>query len=721
MLSQLALSFPKIEKEILSRIYDYCNGDLNEANELLNFVTDNRTSIEQQRKLLTLLEDFSVHIDKETILKKWVECGQIYLLTMLELNKICKANTKKYLYKVVCELKRVYRVEESKETKIIKELCLHVLWNLLSNPKKLKYRQISNSLLFRNVKKKCEEMKVEMDPVLEIMRHYLKEFGFQNKIDGNWSYRGSVPSLSLWKHYCEWIKKQLMLCILHFNCHLIFKICRMIFVVLLLIANRYKTNRCTPKTVFMCSKGKWTEYEIVFDYQHRTIMLLNKINEEKDEKEEQDKFKIEALQVGNPKEVVIGSACLYSMEFNSFNVSWEDDFIYKVPLNPYAATFENAKEYLKDKLEMIEFLGNGTGELINCDFLKVDCQISLLLTGKAYSCTNKKAIHENIKQQIQYNESDINALILNDKILTILMMSTDTWDIRLNLHHICAILLYCGKSCGVEFSYDQMDFKHYVWIYLDRYLQSAVAILCTHERREESNMDLYCELKGMKFENINELSAGYFVSYVSATNVLQDTQTSQTDQRCILHFHPSMRRADGIFSCNVSWILPFKHCHIIFSRPYTNVTNEYKTVPQWYPRVESENDNTQVILLTSRVYDRVIRPAMKICTLWNYSIDINLVGLLLRIIRSTSVVTSMLLSFDEWKRENNKEEQYTEKIDTFVKRRCCNHQINMFSIFFAEKMLYDEQKIMKLVTVYTVIIGLPFVEADKQTWMTRTL
>ncbi|ETO15242.1 hypothetical protein RFI_22122 [Reticulomyxa filosa] len=48
----------------------------------------------------------------------------------------------------------------------------------------------------------------------------------------------------------------------------------------------------------------------------------------------------------------------------------EDDFIYKVPLNPYATTFENAKEYLKDKLEMIEFLGNGTGELISCDFSK---------------------------------------------------------------------------------------------------------------------------------------------------------------------------------------------------------------------------------------------------------------------------------------------------------------------------------------------------------------
>ncbi|ETO00739.1 hypothetical protein RFI_36701, partial [Reticulomyxa filosa] len=34
------------------------------------------------------------------------------------------------------------------------------------------------------------------------------------------------------------------------------------------------------------------EYEIAFDYQHGTIMLLNKINEEKDGKEEQDNLKL---------------------------------------------------------------------------------------------------------------------------------------------------------------------------------------------------------------------------------------------------------------------------------------------------------------------------------------------------------------------------------------------------------------------------------------------
>ncbi|ETO04667.1 hypothetical protein RFI_32729 [Reticulomyxa filosa] len=60
----------------------------------------------------------------------------------------------------------------------------------------------------------------------------------------------------------------------------------------------------------------------------------------------------------------------FCAEFNSFNVTWKDDFIYKFSLHPYAATFENAKEYLKDKLEIIEYLGNETGELISFNFSK---------------------------------------------------------------------------------------------------------------------------------------------------------------------------------------------------------------------------------------------------------------------------------------------------------------------------------------------------------------
>ncbi|ETO34782.1 hypothetical protein RFI_02305 [Reticulomyxa filosa] len=83
------------------------------------------------------------------------------------------------------------------------------------------------------------------------------------------------------------------------------------------IVVNYRTNHCVPETVFMRSKGKWKEYETAFDYQYGTIMLLNKINEEKDEKEEQDKFKIEELQVGNPKKS--------SLEVH-VHIQWYNDF-----------------------------------------------------------------------------------------------------------------------------------------------------------------------------------------------------------------------------------------------------------------------------------------------------------------------------------------------------------------------------------------------------------
>ncbi|ETN97460.1 hypothetical protein RFI_40069, partial [Reticulomyxa filosa] len=61
-----------------------------------------------------------------------------------------------------------------------------------------------------------------------------------------------------------------------------------------------------------------------------------------------------------------------------------------------------------------------------------------------------------IKEQINYNEKDPNELILNDKILTILnelkILYHDNihkqMEYPLQLWHICAILLYCGKSCN---------------------------------------------------------------------------------------------------------------------------------------------------------------------------------------------------------------------------------------------------------------------------------
>ncbi|ETN98232.1 hypothetical protein RFI_39278, partial [Reticulomyxa filosa] len=88
--------------------------------------------------------------------------------------------------------------------------------------------------------------------------------------------------------------------------------------------------------------------------------------------------------------------------------------------------------------------------------------------------------NEVIKQQINYNKENEDELILNDKILTILNELKILYhdDIHkkmgypLELHHICAILLYCGKSCNEKFSYDQIKFRYHKWPFLDSYLQN---------------------------------------------------------------------------------------------------------------------------------------------------------------------------------------------------------------------------------------------------------
>ncbi|ETO05445.1 hypothetical protein RFI_31951 [Reticulomyxa filosa] len=40
---------------------------------------------------------------------------------------------------------------------------------------------------------------------------------------------------------------------------------------------------------------------------------------------------------------------------------------------------------------------------------------------------------------------------------------------------------------------------------MESYLQSVITILSKYERREESDMDLHCELKNVRFANFDEI------------------------------------------------------------------------------------------------------------------------------------------------------------------------------------------------------------------------
>ncbi|ETO28373.1 hypothetical protein RFI_08758 [Reticulomyxa filosa] len=351
-----------------------------------------------------------------------------------------------------------------------------------------------------------------------------------------------------------------------------------------------------------------------------------------------------------------------------------------------------------------------------------------LVTRKSTNKKEEKQWHDNIKQQINYNEKDENSeLILNDKILTILNELKILYhdDIHkqmgypLQLFHICAILMYCGKSCNVQFSYDQIQFRHHLWPYLDFYLWEAIRILHKHERREESEMELYCGLKNVRFENIEkEIKSGFFISHVSTSDDIEVAQMYRSDQGCILHFHPSMRRALNIPSCDVSWISPFKHeREILFARSYIHFAKDEKIHKKefaWNAKVESEDEYTQMILLTWVQYDQYIRQTMQISATWSHSIDLNLIYVALSCFHGDIDKTiESLFEFEQWKFQDNNEQKYKEKMNKYLERRCCNHHINLFCMF----LFKEDQGVntIKFAISYTVNNGLPFVKKDKET------
>ncbi|ETN98796.1 hypothetical protein RFI_38691 [Reticulomyxa filosa] len=282
------------------------------------------------------------------------------------------------------------------------------------------------------------------------------------------------------------------------------------------------------------------------------------------------------------------------------------------------------------------------------------------------------------------------------------------------------MLLYCGKSCNNEFSYDQIKFRHHRWPYLDSLLQSAIIILHQHERREEDDTELYCGLKGVRLENIKEIKAGFFISHVSTSDDIEVAEMYRSDQGCILHFHPSMRRAFYIKSCDVSWISPFKHeREILFSRSHVGCTvsdSELKEFCVWNAKVENEDEHTQMILLTWAIYDQYMQRVMQISTMWNHKIDLNLIYVLFDSFDTSDVnmITKVLREFEEWKLKDNNKEKYKERKNEFVNNRCCNHDVNLLCVFLFENKILQTLTDIELATLDTAHCGLPFVDNDKK-------
>jgi len=102
------------------------------------------------------------------------------------------------------------RLNEKSELKIVREMCLTVLWNMITKPTNIKYLQINNHSLINNLKRKCNELGADSKQVINQIEYQLKQFGFENGVDSNWYYYNQIQLLWLWECYCKWIITQQM-------------------------------------------------------------------------------------------------------------------------------------------------------------------------------------------------------------------------------------------------------------------------------------------------------------------------------------------------------------------------------------------------------------------------------------------------------------------------------------------------------------------------------
>ncbi|ETN99520.1 hypothetical protein RFI_37950 [Reticulomyxa filosa] len=99
--------------------------------------------------------------------------------------------------------------------------------------------------------------------------------------------------------------------------------------------------------------------------------------------------------------------------------------------------------------------------------------------------------------------------------------------------------------------------------------------------------------------------------------------------------------------------------------------------------------------------------------MWNHQIDLNLIYVILNHCRKdVNLAIQVLFAFEQWKFRNNNEQNYKKRVNEFLERRCCNHNVNLFFIFVSQ--IDKEQTATERATLDIDCYGLPFVEKDKQ-------
>ncbi|ETO11276.1 hypothetical protein RFI_26097 [Reticulomyxa filosa] len=233
MLVQLQQNFSEIDQEVISQTWNYFNENLAETKDILTLLTKNTlqkilcclflvkniiatffTNLEQQSQLMKLFNHFGNKIEKRTILQTWIDCNQIYIETWLKLMEIFIFFMKYVLFKNKNEYKYEFcqqlndRLKEDNELKILREMCLHILWNILKYPNELKYRQINGQCLFNNLKLKCQRLGVNVNQTSNHFQSYLQALGFEKRNE-NWYYPNDDTQLAWsWEYYKEFINQQ---------------------------------------------------------------------------------------------------------------------------------------------------------------------------------------------------------------------------------------------------------------------------------------------------------------------------------------------------------------------------------------------------------------------------------------------------------------------------------------------------------------------------------
>ncbi|ETO33457.1 hypothetical protein RFI_03650 [Reticulomyxa filosa] len=179
-MERLQQSYRKIGEEIISKAWDLCKRDLEKATIILTFIAENTLN------------------SKTTILKIWRNCNEIYVDTQEKLREICATSN-------------LHGFQGENELKIIREMCLHILWNILKYPKHIKYRQIHKQALYNYLFQKCHTLGADFEQVLIGIEADLQKIGFKKKKDNNWYYQyHHIQLLHLWRFYQSVINLQPM-------------------------------------------------------------------------------------------------------------------------------------------------------------------------------------------------------------------------------------------------------------------------------------------------------------------------------------------------------------------------------------------------------------------------------------------------------------------------------------------------------------------------------